>query len=210
MCWADHVLSIDSSRLWARQKGCHSGNVRKPSQKSPSNVLSGGLGHLAIQWANALGADVYALSHSPEKEEDAKKLGAKVFICTNEKDWAKPWAFTFDFILNSADMTHTFNLPEYLSTLAVNGTFHNVGLPDQPLHELKVQDMAPNGSAIATSHIGSRPEMLAMLQLASERNIKTWVETIDISAKGCKEAVERVKVNKVRYRFALVNFDHAF
>jgi alcohol dehydrogenase (NADP+) len=146
----------------------------------------------------------------PEKEEDAKKLGAKEFISTKEKDWAKPWAFTFDFILNSADMTHTFDLSEFLSTLAANGTFHSVGLPDQPLSNFKVQDMAANGSAIATSHIGSRLEMLAMLKLASEKNIKTWVETIDISAKGCKEAVEKVKVNNVRYRFTLVNYDKAF
>ena len=107
-------------------------------------------------------------------------------------------------------MTHTFNLTEYMSTLAVNGTFHNVGLPDQPLPQLKAQDMAPNGAAISTSHIGSRPEILAMLKLASDKNIKSWIQTIDISAEGCKEAVEKVKVNNVRYRFTLVNYDKAF
>lgn len=71
-----------------------------------------------------------------------------------------------------------------MSTLAVDGTFHNVGLPDEPLPQLKVFDFAPNGSKIGGSHIGSRPEMLQMLKLASEKGIKTVVETIPISAEG--------------------------
>ena len=172
--------------------------------------LSGGLGHFAILWANALGAEVYAISHSPDKEEDAKKLGAKEFIDSTKKDWAKPWAFTFDFILNSADMTNTFNMSEYMSTLNIGGVFHNVGLPDQPLPQIKAQDFSPNGAAISGSHIGNRVEALSMLKLASEKNIKPMIETIDVSEKGCKEAVERVNKNDVRYRFTLVNFDKAF
>lgn len=177
----------------------------------PANPAhSGGLGHFGLLWANALGAETYALSHTPGKKEDALKLGAKEFICTADKDWSKKWAFTFDFILNAADMTHEFKLSDYMSTLAVNGTFHNVGLPDKPLPQMMAQDFAPNGAAISGSHIGSRPEMIAMLKLASEKSIKPMIETMDISEKGCKEAVERVKTNDVRYRFSLVNFDKAF
>jgi len=170
----------------------------------------GGLGHFGILWAKALGAEVYAISHTPNKKKEALELGAKEFICTEDKDWAKPWAFKFDFILNSADMTHLFDLPTFMSTLNVNGEFHNVGLPDEPLPQIKAFDFAPNGCKIGGSHIGSRPEMIQMLKLASEKNIKPMIETIDISEKGCKEAVERVKVNDVRYRFTLVNFDKAF
>ncbi|MCJ1248897.1 hypothetical protein MMC30_006118 [Trapelia coarctata] len=170
----------------------------------------GGLGHFGLLWASALGAETYAISHSPDKKEDALKLGAKEFICTKDKDWAKPWAFAFDFILNAADMTHTFNLQEFMSTLNVNGEFHNVGLPDKPLPEIKAFDFAPNGCKIAGSHIGSRPEMIAMLKLASEKNIKPIIQTLSISEKGCKEAVEKVKTNDVRYRFTLVDFDKAF
>ncbi|KAA6406807.1 MAG: alcohol dehydrogenase (NADP+) [Lasallia pustulata] len=170
----------------------------------------GGLGHFGLLWASALGAETYAISHTANKKEDALKLGAKEFICTQDKDWAKKWAFTFDFILNSADMTHEFNLSDYMSTLAVNGVFHNVGLPDKPLPQIMAQDFAPNGAAISGSHIGSRPEMVSMLKLASEKGIKPMIETLDVSEKGCKEAVERVKANEVRYRFALVNFDKAF
>ena len=172
--------------------------------------FSGGLGHFGILWASALGAEVYALSHSPDKKGDALKLGAKEFISTKEKDWAKPWAFTFDFILNSADMTHEFNLQEYMSTLNVNGEFHNVGLPDKPLPQMMAQDFTPNGAKMGGSHIGSRPEMLAMLKLASEKNIKPMIETLDISEKGCKEAVERVSVNDVHYRFTLTGYDKVF
>lgn len=97
-----------------------------------------------------------------------------------------------------------------MSTLAVNGTFHNVGLPDEPLPQMKAQDFAPNGAQIGASHIGSRPEVLDMLKLASEKNIQPYIQTLEVGEQGCKEAVERVKDNDVRYRFTLVNFDKAF
>lgn len=97
-----------------------------------------------------------------------------------------------------------------MSTLAVNGIFHNVGLPDQPLPPLKAQDFVPNGSHISGSHIGSRPEMVAMFELASKRETKPIIETLQVGEQGCKEAVERVKENKVRYRFTLVGFEKAF
>lgn len=153
---------------------------------------------------------MYAISHSPDKKEDALKLGAKEFILSTEKDWAKPWAFKFDFMLNCADMTHKFDLSEYLSTLRVNGVLNHVGLPDDSLPPMPVGIFMSNGARMGGSHIGCRTEALAMLKLASEKNIKSWVETLPISAKGCKEAVERVKKNDVHYRFTLVDFDPAF
>jgi len=170
----------------------------------------GGLGHFAILWANALGAEVYAISHTADKQKDAEALGAKHFINTSEKDWSKPYAFTFDFILNCADATDKFNLSDYFSTLKVNCSFHNVGLPDSALPQLKAQDFAPNGCNIGASHLGSRPEMLEMLKLAVDKKLKPIIETIPVSESGCKEGVERVNDNKVRYRFTLTNFDKAF
>jgi alcohol dehydrogenase (NADP+) len=181
------------------------------SSKKVAIVGIGGLGHFGILFASALGAETYAISHSPHKAADAKKLGAKEFICTKgNKDWAKPWAFTFDFILNTADVIDSSNLKDYMSTLAVNGTFHHVGMPDKPLPEIRAQDFCPNGAAMSGSHIGNRAEALEMLKLASELSVKSWVETIDISAEGCKEAVERVRKNNVRYRVTLVNYKKAF
>lgn len=133
--------------------------------KKVAIVGLGGLGHFAVLWASALGAEVYVLSHSPNKKEDALKMGAKHFVVTSEKDWHKDLAFTFDFILNwsvlmsrhvyvtcvltlstcSADATHKFNLKDYFGTMKVMGRFHNVGLGDHPLPEMMAQDFAGNG-----------------------------------------------------------------
>jgi len=90
------------------------------------------------------------------------------------------------------------------------GKFHNVGMPDEPLKDLKLQDFVDNGCYIGTSHIGNRPEMLAMLKLAADKGIKSWVETIEISEEGCKQAVERVSKGDVHYRFTLVGYDKIF
>lgn len=171
----------------------------------------GGLGHFGVLWSVAMGAETYVISHSPSKKEDALKMGAKDFIVTSEEGWADKWKFTFDFIINTADATDKFNLPEYFSTLKVNGAFHMVGFPDKPLQPLQAQAFAPNGCYLGASHIGNRPEMEEMLELAAKQNIKSWVQTIDISEAGCKEAVERVyKGDNVRYRFTLTGYDKVF
>ncbi|KAF2404953.1 NADPH-dependent medium chain alcohol dehydrogenase [Trichodelitschia bisporula] len=167
----------------------------------------GGLGHFAVLFGVALGAEVYVISHSPSKKEDALALGATGFISSSEKGWAEKYAFAFDFIINTASIT--FDLKEYFSTLKVMGTFHNVGMPETPV-TLKMQDFVANSCYIGTSHLGNRKEMLAMLELAAKQNIKSWVETIDVSEEGCHEAVERVRNNKVRYRFTLIGYDKAF
>ena len=170
----------------------------------------GGLGHFGLLWAKALGAEVYALSHSPSKKDDALAMGAKEFIVTTDEKWTEKWAFTFDFLLNTADMTHTFDIPGYLSTLNINGCFHNVGLPDYPLPQFKAQVFATNGCTMGGSHIGSRPEMIKMFEIASKQQVKPYIETLQVSEDGCKEAVTRVKNNKVRYRFTLTGYDKIF
>ena len=160
-------------------------------------------------WASALGAEVTLISHTPSKKDDALKMGAKNFVCSKDENWAKPYAYYFDFMLNTADNLQGWNLADYFGCLKVNGHFHNVGMPDDGIN-LKLQDFASTGCYIGTSHIGNHEEMEAMLNLASKQNIKSWVETIPISEDGCKQAVERVKKNDVRYRFTLVDFDKQF
>lgn len=150
------------------------------------------------------------LSHSPNKKDDALKMGAKEFVVTGEQDWHKRFNFQFDFILNTADAIHKFNMPDYLSTLKVMGKFHCVGFGDHPLPTMNAQDFAPNGAYFGASHIGNRPEMLAMLDLASKQNIKSWIETVPISKEGCAEVVKKVYDNKVRYRFVLTDYDKEF
>ena len=90
--------------------------------KKVAIVGMGGLGHYAVLWAVALGAEVYVLSHTPGKKEDALKMGAKEFAVTSEKDWQKKYAFTFDFILNCADATDRFDLPPADGGAAPTGT----------------------------------------------------------------------------------------
>lgn len=119
--------------------------------------------------------------NSPHKRADAEKLGAQGFICTKEKDWHKPHQFKFDFILNTADATDRFDMGAYLSVLTVNGTFHNMGVPDEGLPPMKVQDMMGRGCSISASHIGSREEVQAMLKLASTQNVKRYVMSRSIS-----------------------------
>lgn len=181
----------------------------KPGMKV-AVVGLGGLGHFGVQFANALGADVYVLSHSPHKKDDALKLGAKEFILTSEEGWADKWSFEFDMILNTADATNKFKLADYFKTLTVHGKFWNVGLPDEPLPEIRAFDFAPNGAFIGGSHIGCREECQEMLQLAADKGLKGWVETISISEEGCKQAVERLNKGDVKFRFTLVDFDKAF
>ncbi|CAG5156129.1 nadp-dependent alcohol dehydrogenase c [Alternaria burnsii] len=171
----------------------------------------GGLGHFGVLWSVAMGADTYVISHSPNKKEDALKMGAKDFIVTKEKGWAEPWKFQFDFVINTADATDKFDLSEYFSILKVNGTFHMVGFPDNPLPAMPAQVFAPNGCYMGASHIGNRPEMEEMFELASKQNIKSWVQEIQLSEEGCKEAVERVyKNDNVKYRLTLTGFDKVF
>ena len=75
---------------------------------------------------------------------------------------------------------------------------------------MMAQDFAPNGAKICGSHVGSKVEAMAMLKLAAEKKLHPKIELIDISEKGCKEAVEKVKSNDVRYRVTLVGFKKAF
>jgi len=150
------------------------------------------------------------LSHDANKKNDALKMGAKTFVCTNDKEWEKDHQFEFNILLNTSSYIINFDLSKYFSIIKVNGHLHNVGMPEDKI-ELKMQQFASNGCYLGTSHIGNRPEMEAMLDLASKQNIKSWVETIQISEEGCHEAVERVKnQNNVRYRLTLVGFDDAF
>ncbi|RMD44980.1 hypothetical protein DV735_g101, partial [Chaetothyriales sp. CBS 134920] len=178
--------------------------------KKVAIVGLGGLGHFGVMWAHALGAQVTVISHSPHKRADALQLGATHFVVSSVEGWEKPLAYQFDMVLNTADMTHQFDMQKYLSICAVNAPFHQVGLPDEALPPIKAQQLLANGSCISASHIGNRPEMLAMLKLASEKNLRPWVETLPVGEQGCAEAVERVSKGKVKYRFTLVDYDKAF
>jgi alcohol dehydrogenase (NADP+) len=85
-----------------------------------------------------------------------------------------------------------------------------VGMPDEALPQLSAGAFAGNAAKLTGSHLGNHQEMEDMLRLAAEKGVKPWVETLKLSEQGCKEAVERVKDNKVHYRFTMTDFDKAF
>ncbi|KAH8692737.1 oxidoreductase, zinc-binding protein [Talaromyces proteolyticus] len=173
-------------------------------------VGMGGIGHLGIMFAKALGAETWAISRTRAKEADARKLGADGFIATSEEGWDQQHRFSFDLIVNCANSSRNFDLARYLSMMDVHGRWVSVGLPEEEGQIIKAQNLIDNGVLIGASHLGSRKEMLQMLDLAAEKNLGTWVETIDINEENLKEAMLRMKKGDVHYRFTLTGFDEAF
>lgn len=172
----------------------------------------GGLGHLAIQFAKALGATVIAFSRTSAKTDQALKMGASELIAILEQPkWAKKYDDTFDLILNCASGFSEVDISSYLAVLKVNGFFSTVGLPEvSEKFEVSAFTMLRSGANIGQSLLGNREEALEMLNLAAEKNIRPWIEKIPISEKGCNEALTRCDKGDVRYRFVFTDFDKAF
>ncbi|RDL37434.1 putative cinnamyl alcohol dehydrogenase [Venustampulla echinocandica] len=170
----------------------------------------GGIGHFGVLFAKALGAETWVISRSHAKEADSLKMGADGFIATEDKDWNEAHRMTFDLIVNTANSSDGFDLGKYLSLLDVHGKWISVGLPEGSGQEVKSNMFMENGCLIGASHLGSRKEVLAMLQLAADKGIESWVEEIPISEKGLADAVTRMKNNDVRYRFTLTGYDKVF
>jgi len=166
----------------------------------------GGLGHYALLWAKAMGAEVYAFTHDESKIADIEKMGADVIVNTGEKDYQKPFAHKLDLIISTRDSYGSDSqgvLDEYLSMLYVHGKFITVGLPDSdsPLPRIHAMSLAKPGCLMGGSSIGNKKEALEMLELARSKGIKPWIE--EMPMKDCKKAVEGVKANRVRYRYVL-------
>ncbi|KAJ3551207.1 hypothetical protein NM688_g4840 [Phlebia brevispora] len=163
----------------------------------------GGLGHYAILFAKALGAEVVAFTHTKDKMDDAKKLGADHVVDTTNQDFAKPYATSLDLIVSTMDVTPALPLKELLSMLYVHGRLVDVGIPDmdKPMPTLHAFDLVPNGAYIGGSHVGSKTECMEMLKLAAEKGVKPWIEELPMSQ--VKDAIQGVLHNKVRYRYVL-------
>ena len=150
------------------------------------------------------------ISRTRAKEAEAMKMGADGFIATDDENWNEPHIMTFDLIINTANRLDGFNLNKYLSLLDVHARFISVGLPEGSGQEVKTQTFMDNGCLIGASHLGSRKEVLAMLNLAVEKGVDSWVEEIDIGEEGLKTAVTRLRSNDVRYRFVLTGYEKCF
>ncbi|KAE8145637.1 hypothetical protein BDV25DRAFT_164221 [Aspergillus avenaceus] len=173
-------------------------------------VGMGGIGHFGIMFAKALGAETWAISRSRAKESDARKLGADGYIATAEEGWEKAHRCSFDIIINCANSSEGFDLAKYLSMMDVHGRWISVGLPEEEGQVVKAQNLIGNGVLIGASHLGSRREMLQMLQLAADKGLRGWVEELQIGEEGLKEAMLRMKKGDVHYRFTMTGYDKVF
>ncbi|MFJ5899533.1 NAD(P)-dependent alcohol dehydrogenase [Streptomyces sp. NPDC093064] len=166
--------------------------------KKVAVVGLGGLGHMAVKIAHALGAEVTVLSQSLKKQEDGLRLGADHYHATSDPDTFKQLASRFDLIVNT--VSASIDLNAYLGLLAVDGTLVNVGAPAEPL-SLHVMSLIGARRSFAGSMIGGIPLTQEMLDFCAEHNIAAEVEVI--SADKVNEAYERVLASDVRYRFVI-------
>ena len=158
----------------------------------------GGLGHMAVKFAVAFGAEVTMLSSSPSKEKDAQSLGAHHFALTSDAGKIRKLANHFDFILNTVSAQHEYGT--YLNLLRTNGTMIVVGVPPTPSTVPAFQLIAKRRSIIG-SLIGGIKETQEMLDFCAEHNIVSDVEVIKIQ--DINEAYERMLKGDVRYRFVI-------
>lgn len=135
----------------------------------------GGIGHFGVLFAKALGASVWVISRSHAKEADARALGADGFLATGDgPGWNREHVMTFDLIVNTASSSDGFDLGAYLELLDVHRPWVSVGLPEGEGMVVKNMDLLSNGVMMGASHLGSRKEVLRMLDLAVEKGIKSW------------------------------------
>ncbi|MFF8970651.1 NAD(P)-dependent alcohol dehydrogenase [Streptomyces sp. NPDC014995] len=158
----------------------------------------GGLGHMGVKIAHALGAEVTVLSQSLRKKDDGLKLGADHYYATSDPETFKELAGTFDLILST--VSAPLNLDAYLSLLRTDGAFVNVGAPEEPV-ALNLFSVIGGRKTLAGSGIGGIRETQEMLDFCAEHGFGAEIELI--SASEINEAYERVLNSDVRYRFVI-------
>ncbi|OGX87817.1 NAD(P)-dependent alcohol dehydrogenase [Hymenobacter glacialis] len=158
----------------------------------------GGLGHMAVKLAAAMGAEVTVLSTSPGKEADAKGLGAHKFVVTKDQAQLKSVNNYFDFIINT--VSAPLDLASYLNLLRRDGTMILLGVPPEA-PQVHAFNLIGKRRRIAGSLIGGIAETQEMLDFCAEHNIMSDIELIDI--KDINEAYERMLKGDVKYRFVI-------
>ncbi|MDX3456874.1 NAD(P)-dependent alcohol dehydrogenase [Streptomyces sp. ME02-8801-2C] len=158
----------------------------------------GGLGHMGVKIAAALGAEVTVLSQTLSKKEDGLKLGASHYYATSDQATFKELRGTFDLILST--VSAPLNLDAYLSLLKTDGAFVNVGAPEEPV-ALNLFSVIAGRKTLAGSGIGGIQETQEMLDFCAEHGLGSEIELI--SASEINEAYDRVVASDVRYRFVI-------
>ena len=158
----------------------------------------GGLGHMGVKFAHALGAEVTVLSHSPSKEDDARKLGADHFVVTSDSTQMQSVKRKFDLILNTVSAEHNIN--DYLGLLTTDGTLVVIGLPGVPF-AVQANSLLSGRRSMAGSMIGSISETQEMLDFCGAKNIVSEIELI--GADYVNTAYQRTVKSDVRFRFVI-------
>ncbi|PHM08548.1 NAD(P)-dependent alcohol dehydrogenase [Nostoc sp. 'Peltigera malacea cyanobiont' DB3992] len=158
----------------------------------------GGLGHMGVKFARAFGAHVVVFTTSPDKTEDALRLGADEVVVSRNADEMQKHAGSFDFILDTVSAKHDINA--YLNLLCVDGNITLVGAPEKPL-DVSAFSLIMGRRNLSGSNIGGIAETQEMLDFCGEHNITADVEVIPIQK--VNEAYERLLKSDVKYRFAI-------
>lgn len=166
--------------------------------KKVAVVGLGGLGHMAVKLAHAMGAEVTVLSQSLKKMEDGLKLGASSYYATSDAATFEELAGTFDLIINT--VSASIDISAYLQLLALDGTLVNVGAPAEPL-PVRAGALIGGRRSFAGSAIGGIRETQEMLDFCAEHGLGAEIEVIP--AEKINEAYERVLASDVRYRFVI-------
>lgn len=158
----------------------------------------GGLGHMGVKIAHAMGAEVTLISHSAHKKDDALALGADHFLLSSDRDQMKAARYSMNLIVNTVSVN--LDLDRYMSLLGLDGTMVMVGLPDKPM-SLNAFTLTGARRSLAGSGIGGIKETQEMLDFCAEHGFGSDVEVI--SADQINEAYERVINSDVKYRFVI-------
>jgi uncharacterized zinc-type alcohol dehydrogenase-like protein len=158
----------------------------------------GGLGHMGVKFADALGAEVVMITRSPEKADDAKRLGADEVLISTDEEQMQEHAGSFDFLLNTIPVGH--DIDPYIQLLGLDATMVLVGALE-PLDEFQGGGLIMGRKRVAGSAIGGIKETQEMLDFCGEHDITCDVEMIDIQE--INEAYERVVNSDVKYRFVI-------
>lgn len=158
----------------------------------------GGLGHMGVKFAHALGAEVTVFSHSESKKADALAMGADHFVITKDPANLTPLHSSFDLILNTVSAELDINL--YLDLIKLDGTLVVIGLPGKP-YAVNAGGLLNKRRSLAGSMIGGIPQLQEMLNFCGEKNIVSDVEVIQ--ADYINKAYDRTVASDVKYRFVI-------
>jgi len=159
----------------------------------------GGLGHMGVKIAHAMGAEVTVLSQSLSKQEDGLRFGAAEYYATNDQETFTKLQGKFDLIINTVGAAVDWN--DYIQLLKIDGTMTLVGVPDAATPPVSAFNLIGARRTLAGSMIGSIKETQEMLDFCGKHNITADIEVIDIQA--INEAFDRVVKSDVRYRFVI-------